>query len=377
MSELAEDGPVSRLEAAAEELRSVEAEIESVGGNRVARLADAHGRFDDLLSRYREPASGSGREVFESYLQFQGELDEFVESLPDDLLHREAFEDAEDLLDRRRLEERDFDRARDALSPATQVADLIDAREAAVRRYREARHAVQARLDELQGRIDDLESLLAFEDVDLDAPVERLREPIDAYESSVAEAFRTFRAEASARRVLDLLEAADAYPLVDFPEPPEDLRRYLRANPAGEEPLTTLREWAGYTASKLGHYVEDPRRFRAAVAGNRAYLSRLDAEPLHVGWPPPPAGELRFRARELVAVVERFAPESTVEHLHAVRELARQEDYDSLRRAARAREALSEDDRRRIRDGTLHEELESLRAERDRLDAALDEHEAA
>ena len=376
MSELAEEDPVGTLEAAAGDLRGVEAEIEDVGPSRVERLVDAHDRFDALLTRYRERASGSGRETFEAYVQFQGELGEFVSGLPDDLLHREAFEDAADLLDRRRLEERDFDRARDALSPATQVADLIGEREAAERRYREARHAVEARRDDRQGRIDDLESLLGFEDADLGAPVEALREPIDAYESAVDEAFREFRFEASARAVLDLVDATASYPLVDFPEPPAGLRRYLRENPAGEEPIPTLAEWAGYTASKLSHYVEDPPRFRAAVGGNRTYLSRLDAGPLHVGWPPPPAGTLRFRARELVAVVERFAPESTVSRLHAVRRLTRRDDYEALRRAAVAREELTDEDRRRLRDGSVHDELESLRAERDRLDEALAEYDA-
>lgn len=376
MSEVAEEEPVEKLQAAEAELRSVEAAIEDVGPTSLRRLVDAHDRFDDLLTRYRERASGSGRETFEAYVEFQGRLGEFVSELPDDLLHREAFEDAADLLDRRRLEERDFDRAREALSPASQVADLIGEREAAERRYREARHAVEARRNELQDRIDDLESLLAFEDADLDAPVEALREPIEAYESAVDDAFRAFRSDASAREVLDLVESTSSYPLVDFPDPPAELRHHLRENPAGEEPIPTLLEWAGYTASKLSHYVEDPPRFRAAVGGNRTYLSRLDAGPLHVGWPPPPAGTLRFRARELVAVVERFAPESTVSRLHAVRRLTGRDDYETLRRSAVARRELTDEDRRRLRDGSVHDEIESLRAECDRLAEALAEHDA-
>jgi len=376
VSEVEREDPVAALEEAAAAVRSVEAEIEDVGAARVERLVDVHGRFDDLLTRYRERASGSGRETFEAYVEFQGKLGDFVSELPDDLLHREAFEDAADLLDRRRLEERDFDRAREALSPASEVADLIGKRETAKGRYRQARHEVEARREELHGRIDDRASLLAFEDVDFDAPVEALREPIEGYESAVDEAFRDFRAEASARALVDLVDSTAAYPLVDFPEPPVELRRYVREHTAGEEPIPTLVEWAGYTASKLSHYVDDPPRFRAAVGGNRTYLSRLDAGPLHVGWPPPTAGTLQFRTRELVAVVERFAPESTVATLHDVRRLARREDYDALRRSAVAREELTDDDRRRLRDGSVHDELESLRAERDRLDEALDEYDA-
>lgn len=374
MSEATTDSPVAELEAAASELRGVEAEIESTGAERVERLADAHGRFSDLLDRYREPASGSGREAFQSYVEFQGKLDEFVSGLPEDLLHREDFEAAEELLDRRRLEERDFERAREELAPARETAALVEEREAARRRLRDARHAVEARVREIDDEIDEREAVLAFEGVDVDAPVETIREPIEAYESAVEDAFRAFKSDASARAMVDFVEATEAYPLVDFPPVPAELGRFLRERPAGEEPVARLLEWADYTRSKLSHYVDDPASFRATVAGNRTYLARLDAEPLHVGWPPPPAESLRFRTRELVAVVERFAPESTVERLHAVRRLTRRSDYEELRRAAVATEELTDADRQRLRDGSIHDEVESLRAERERLVDALAEH---
>ena len=376
MSRTTGESPVAELEAAAEALRSVEAEIEEVGAERVQRLAEIHGRFSGLLSRYREPASGSGRQTFETYVEFQGKLEEFVEELPEDLLHRDAFEAAEDRLDRRRLEERDFDLAREDLEPVRRVADLVDEREAARRRCRDARHAVEARLRDLDEAIDDRESILAFDDVDLDAPVGELREPIEAYESAVEDAFRDFRSSASAVAVLDFVEATDAYPLVEFPPVPRELSEYLADHPAGEQPIPKLLEWADYTRSKLSHYVDDPASFRATVAGNRTSLARLDAGPLHVGWPPPPAEYLRFRARELVAVVERFAPEPVVERLHAVRRLTRREDYGRLRRTAVARAELDDEDRRRLQEGSVHEEIDSLREERDRLARALSEQPA-
>ena len=166
MSEAETAGAVARLEAAADELVSARASIEDVGEPRVQRVADAYGRFDALLDRYRERASGSGRETFKAYVEFEGKLAEFVEELPQDLHHREAFEAAEELLDRRRLEERDFDRARDALAPVREVAELLDERESAVADYREARHAVEARRREVDANVDDLEAVLAFDDID-------------------------------------------------------------------------------------------------------------------------------------------------------------------------------------------------------------------
>lgn len=377
MSQAETAGAVARLEAAADELESARAAIEAVGESRVERVADAYHRFDDLLERYREPASGTGGETFRAYVEFEGELEAFVGSLPADLHHREAFEAAEELLDRRRLEERDFDRAQEALDPAREVAELLDRRESAVADYREARHGVEARRRELDDELDDAEAVLAYEDVDFDAPVASLRDPIEAYEAAVDGAFRDFRSSAPARAVLDFVDATDAYPLVDYPLPPAALRTYLRDHPAGEEPIPTVLEWAGYTRSKLDHYVADPATFRARLGGNRTYLERLDAGPLHVGWPPPPAEELRFRARELVPLVERFAPEPVVERLHAVRDLTRTDDYARLRRVAVAREALSPEALARLEAGEVQDELETLRAERERLTEALEAHPPA
>lgn len=372
MSEATTAGAVARLEAAADEVETARAAVEDVGEAEVQRLADAYDEFDELLSRYREPASGSGRETFQQYVEFEGKLETFVEELPENLRHREAFEAAEEVLNRRRLDERDFDRAREELTPAREVVELLDERRAAERRYREARRAVTDRRRAVDERLDDLESVLAFEAVDLDAPVETLRGPIEAYESAVHDAFRDFRHDASARTVLDFVAATEAYPLVEFPAPPTEIRRYLARHPAGTEPIPTLLDWADYTRSKLSHYVEDPASFRAQVAGNRTYLSRLDAEPLEIGWPPPPAGTLRYRGRELVAVVERFAPESTVERLNDVRDLVHRSDYEDLRRAAVAADRLDEADRRRLRDGSIQGEVASLRDEAERLDAALE-----
>jgi hypothetical protein len=372
MSEATTAGVVARLEAAADELETARAAVKDAGEAEVQRLADAYDEFDELLSRYREPASGSGRETFQQYVEFEGKLETVVEELPEDLLHREAFEAAEEVLNRRRLDERDFDRAREELTPAREAVELLDERHEAERRYRDARRAVTDRRRAVDERLDELESVLTFADADLDAPVETLREPISAYESAVHDAFRAFRHDASARRVLDFVAATEAYPLVAFPEPPTELQQYLARHPAGEEPIPTLLDWAEYTRSKLSHYVGDPASFRAQVAGNRTYLARLDAEPLEIGWPPPPAGSLRYRGRELVAVVERFAPESTVERLNDVRDLLRRPDYEDLRQAAVAADRLDETDRRRLRDGSIQDEVESLRGEAERLDDALE-----
>ncbi|MDZ7702302.1 MAG: hypothetical protein U5J98_09715 [Halobacteriales archaeon] len=368
-------GLIERLEAAADELERAEEAVETAGEADLRELADAYESFLAFIDENDGKATGSGRETFMAYVDFQDELVSRVERLPDGLLEREAFEAVGDLLDKRRLSESDMERARETLAPAAERVELLEERRAARERFREARRAVAGRRRELEAAIDERESLLEFADADLAADLAPLREPIEGYNRSVADAFRSFQREASARAVLDLLDAAGDYPLVALEPAPDRLAEYLRTTDVGEESVPRLVELADFSASKLAHYVDDPDRFRAVVASHRGYLDRLGAEPLTVDWPPPAAAELRFRARELIAVVDRFAPEAPVARLHELRDLTRDGAYERLRRAAVARERLDDDERERLRSGAVEDELEGLREERDRLVDALERHQ--
>lgn len=363
---------VDELASAADALDDADTAIARMGEDDVARVGDRYDEFVDLLSRYRDRATGSGRDVFEAYVEFQRLVAEFVETLPEDLPAREAFERAADVLDRRRLAERDFDRARRELSAAADIASLRSDRTEALERYRSARSAVRARARDVDARIDELESVLAFADVDFDAPTASLRAPITEYNDAVMDAFRSFKERASARSVIDFADTSTAYPLASFRRPPEDLQAYLRQTAAGEERIATLLEYADYSLTKLDHYVDDPNRFRARVAANRSYLEDLDATPLTIQWPPPPAGQLRYRIRELVALVGRFAPDEVTARLRQLRALADDDDYGRLRRAAEARDALSDERLARLQSGDVEEDLRQLEAERERLEDALE-----
>jgi hypothetical protein len=316
------DTLLAELERSETALREVEADIEARGEESVERVAAVHDRLTDLLVEYRSSATGTGREEFQSYVEFEAELEAFEESLDPDLPKREAFEEACDRLDRRRLDERDFDRARDALEPATELADLLAERETARERHREARTQIERRIRTLAERIDDLEEILTFSDVDFEASLSPIREPIETYNERVREAFRAFRSDAPAREVLDLLGTAASYPLVSVTPVPERLDSHLRNHAVGTETIPTLIEYADYSLSKLQHYVEDPAAFRSAVAANRTYLDRVDASPLTIDWPPPEPGVLRREIDELVSIVGRFAPEDVVVTLRRVRNTA-------------------------------------------------------
>lgn len=363
---------IDRLDRADGEFREAAERVESVGEARIEAVGEAHAEATSLLKRYEGRATGTGD--FRAFVEFQEKFTNLVEGLDEDLPRREAFEDAEDLLDKRRVSESDFERTRETLAPARELADRLDERRAARERYRDARRDVRERIADLDAEIDRLERVRELGEADLSAPTERLREPIDAYDDAVLEAFRSFKREASAREVLDFVVDTREFPLVEFRQPPGELLRYVRQNGAGEETVPTLLEYAGYSRSKLSHYVDDAGELKRRIATRQTYLERLDGEPLTVGWPPPSAGELGFLGRELVSACGRFAPEEVVERAREVHRLAHDPEYDRLRDAAVADRQLGPEERRRLESGGIDRELAELREAREALRDALDEY---
>jgi len=346
-----------------------------VPGDRVDEVADAYRDVEELLDRYEERATDW--DDFEGYVEFRENLGRRLERLPDDLPHADAFVAANDTLTTGAVAETlstdDFERAREQLAPARECAAARERVEAARDSYRDARRRVRERREALAERVAALERLRTLGEADLDAPVERLREPIEAYNDAVREAFSTFRSETPSRDLLDLLADTDAYQLVPFRRPPDRLRSFVADSPAGDEPLPRLLEYAGYSRSKLAHYVDDPRELNAAVSTNRTYLRELDAGPLTVSWPPPPAGRLRWRARELVAVVGRFADPGVVARARTVRDLPDREAYDRLRESSVARAELDAEERERLASGAVERDLERARERLAEVEATLEE----
>jgi len=359
MTDVADD-----LEAAAAELEAAEAAVEDRGEPRLKRIRDAYDDAVDLLDRYEDTATGSGGENFRAYVEFQEEFTTFVEKLDDDLPHRDAFEAALSAVDKRRLTESDFDAARDALAPAREATAVLERRSDARRAYREARRAAAKRQSALEDAIAERERLLELGEADLDAPVEDLRDPIEAYNDAVLDAFGSFREETPARDVLEFATTARRFPLVDVPSPPDDLRGYVHEQDAGGEPIPQLLEYADYSRSKLNHFVDDADELKRHVATHQTYLGRLDGSALTIEWPPAGADALRFRCDELISLVSRFAPGDVVAKLRDVRALTREPDrYGRLRNTAVAIEELGPEERERLRSGSVEAELESLRDE--------------
>ena len=355
--------------------QEVQERIDDYGEETVRAVADAYDRATDLLDRYEGQATGTGKENFKHFIQFQEKFGSLVEDLPEGLPERDAFETANDRFDKRRLNESDFAAARDHLDAASDIAGLLAERRETVAEYRETRREVGHALADVREEIAERERLVELGDADLDAPVEEIREPIEDYNEAVSEAFSAFKSSASARELLSFVAATEDYSLVAFRDPPETLEEYVETREVGTEPVSELLKYARYSNSKLDHYVGDPTALKRAVATNETYLERLDADPLQLDWPPRSAADLRWRVEELVSVVARFADDEVVADLRDVQSVVRDEErFERLRTVAEAEAELSDPEREKVASGAVEDELAELRAKRGRLEEAREEY---
>lgn len=380
--DLEETDLIEELRTAHRRLRSVESEIEDHGESAVKAAANHYRQAIRLLEGYEDVATGTGD--FESYLEFRGKFSTMIENLDDDVPRRDAFEAADDAVDRRRLRERDFEAAREALEPVTEVVDLLDQREEKRENLQDVRTRVIERKRLLEEQIEDLDRIQNLGEAyfdsdataeDLDDAIDEFEGPITAYNEAIRDDFATFRSNASARAFLAFIDRASSSPMVDYRAPPPELTSYVQDKTAGTEPVPTLLTYDDYSNSKLQHYVDDPGALRTRVSVHRTYLEELDAEPLTVAWPPRPALELRYRAEELISVIGQIAADETIARLRDVRDLTRRSDYERLRRAASARTELSDEDRERLVAGDVETERNRLERERDHLANVLAETE--
>lgn len=377
MADETDSGAADDLVAARERVETRRSRLAGTGLDRseLGTVADAYREVETVLDRWEERATDW--DDFEGYVKFRDDLAGTLESIPDDVPEREAFVEADEHVTTagvsKSLRASDFDAAREALAPAREYAELRAALESALADRREAERRAERRVRELHERIETLEGLLELGEADLDAPVERLEEPIRAYDDVIADAFRTFRREAPAASFLGFVERAARTPFVEYESPPEDLLGYVREREAGEYAVADLLEYADYSTSKLSHYVDDAALLKRRVATNRTYLERLSADPLSVGWPPESAETLRFRIEELLGLVGTIADDAAVSMLREIRELTRAEAYERIREAARAEAELTDEQRRKLERGELEAERSAAREELERLETLLSE----
>ncbi len=371
-SKSAPDDLVTELKEREETLQSAQGRVDEFGEEKLQELADAYHSFREMLEIYQEKVTGDDGDI-KTIVEFQSRIDEVMSDIPGRVLLYETFEECDEYLQQKWFSDSDFEHVYEQLEPIADLVARLDDRDDALEAYREARRDLTYRCRELNDEIDELERLAGLVDADLDAPTERLREPIETYNEAVTAAFEEFRSSSSAREVVSFLERMRWHPLVEFEAPPAELAEYITSNPPGEEPIPKLLEYAGYSRSKLEHYVGAPQKLKQAVEHHRAYIDRLDASPLRIDWPPPTATELHWRCQELTAAVNRLDP-AVVEQLRTVAALPRETDYDRLRTSAVVTQELSDEERRRLKSGDIEDELASAREEYERLQAALEEY---
>jgi uncharacterized protein (DUF1499 family) len=363
---------VAQLDQSEQRLSRAQDRVDEFGEDDLQQLASVYREFLGVLERYEEDVTDDGGD-YQTNIEFQSQIAEVSEHISDDLLLSETFRECDEYLQQKWFSQSDFEHVYEQLDPVADLVDRLEERDRILETYRETRHDITYRLRELDEEIAELERLSRLGNADLGAPTNRLRDPIETYNDAVTGAFRTAHSEWSAREMLDFVTAMDAYPLVPFEQPPDELVTYVFEAEPGTETIQTLVEYADYSRSKLAHYVDDPAAFEEAVGGKQTYLSRLNADPLRIDWPPPASGQLRYRCRELTAAVNRLDRE-TVEPLRAVAALPRETEYERLRNSVLATEQLTDSERDRIESEDIEGQLADCRAERDRLQEALAEY---
>ena len=365
------EDPVAALAAARERVTATRDRVEQIGEDELEQLRDAYDSFVGLLDRYEERVVGDEGD-FETIVEFQSQLEATINQIHEDVLLYETFEEADERLQQRYFSTGDFEAVREQFDPVADLVARLDDHEDACAAYRDQRQAIERQVRELRRQIDELDRLVRLGTADLDAPTDRLRAPIETYNQAVERAFEEYVRQTPARAVLDWVETTRQYPLVEYPPIPSALAEYVAEQPSGTKPVPELLEYAEYSRSKLDHYVANPGQFIHAISRRQRYLATIDATPLRIGWPPPPAGVLTYRCRELTAVVNRFAP-AVVEQLRAVTALPRGTGYDRLRESVLARTNLTDEERNRIASEDLESKLAAARDRRQRLQAALAE----
>jgi hypothetical protein len=363
---------VATLDQRKQALDRTQERVEEYGEDDLQELADAYKPFFDVLDVYQDQVTGDDGDI-QTIVEFQGEVDRVMGEVPDDVIHADIFEECDEYLRQKWFSDSDFEHVYGLLDPIEALVERLHERDDALEAYREARRDVQTRLQECEDEIDELERLSDLSEADLDAPIERLEDPISEYNDAVEDAFREFKRSGSARDVVRFLDAMEQYPLVEFQSPPPVVVEYIEENPPGEEPIATILDYADYSHSKLEHYVDEPNKLKHAIEGHRAYLEALDGGPLTVSWPPPTAEQLRYRCQELTAAVNRIDP-AVVELLRTVQALPRNTEYERLRRSAVVMQELSAEEREQLQSRPIDDDLAELRAERDRLQDALESY---
>lgn len=356
------------VETTIETLEDAHAEITSVGVETARSTREYYDRFAALVDRYREEATGTGE--FESYVAFQEKMVDLLDRIDPETVYRaEDFEHAIDRFERRIIREKDFRRAERDLSAVRELVETIETAEELQAELEDERGRLESRRRELRSRLRTLEREIQDADRIEDVDPSELVSTIEAYNACVEDEFTEFLHSAPAIEVAGLGQKAADLPLVDVAPPDPAAVELLQSMDLGRETVPTLLEYAGYSDSKLAHYVDDPVEFRRTLP--RAWFETLSADDFSVSMDESGA-VMRYKLPELIRIVGEFADEECVGRLRKLHTLAETGEYDPMRRAHRVANDLGTTDVETLRErkSATESDLERIEERIERIESA-------
>lgn len=350
------------LDDALARLEDTTRQVAAVGEPTARQTRRFYDRLTDLMDRYEEPATGTGE--FQEYVAFQDALAALESDLENaDVTDPDAFQHALDRFERRIIREKDFRRARADLEAVKEVAGAVERAEQLETRLANERGRLTSRLRDLRHERSRLTDRIADLEAVTDVDPEPLVSAREAYNDRVREDFERFVGQAAAIEVARIGRKAQLFPLSDVPPiRNEGALDVLVESGLGEESVPTVLEYAGYSDSKLQHYVDRPRTLRNNLPVT--WFETIDGDAFTIG--SDVSGDVvRHRAPALMKVIEPFAESETVAQLRRLRDLAVTGAYERMRRA------------RRLADDDAPTDVADARAELDAVEAAIDRVEHA
>lgn len=336
--------------------------ISTVGETTARETRQFYDRLIGLMDRYEEPATGTGE--FQEYVDFQEAVADLESDLETaDVTDRTSFEDAIARFERRIIREKDFRRARSDLDGVRDIVNAVERAEQIASRLANERGRLTSRLRDLRHERSRLESRIADLEAVADVDPTPLAAALDTYNEGVRADFEAFVAEASALGVARVGQKAATFPLAGVPPIRNDAAfDVLEEIGLGEESVPTVLEYAGYSDSKLSHYVDRPRAIRKNLPVT--WFETIDGDDFTIT-PDLSGAEVRHRAPALAKVIDAFASPETISHLRHLRDLAVSGEYERMQQA------------RRLTDEDAPTDVDAARAELAAVEEAIDRVERA
>ncbi|MDY6765077.1 MAG: hypothetical protein SV377_05240 [Halobacteria archaeon] len=353
-----------------QELKRARQRIEDIGLEKAKKTHDFYSELSETMDEYREDAVGTGD--FETYVEFQGILDDMLERVKknQDEIHRpEDFERVIDDFEKRVIRESDFRHAESTLSDVRELSETIDRINEIEKELRYEKGKLERRKSELESRLKSIKRKIDTAKGVSDIDPSPLVSLIESYNSSVETDFEEFYNNAPAIKVARIGEKARDFPLADIKPLDKETVRILERTGMGRKTVSEVLEYADYSDSKLSHYIDKPEEFRRNVS--QTWFKLLSADDFKISVETP-QNLIKHKVPELVRVVGEFGSDETVRKLREIHSIAERGEYAPMRRAYLSEKETGD---KNLED--LQEEKEDIESEIGEIKSKIDEIESA